>query len=323
MSIFKLKSFWLMIGSLLVTAGICFALLFVFPLPETNYIKAFYDKEMKLKSIASQKKIIFIGGSNLAFGLHSDMVHQAYPDYKVINMGLNAGVGLKTMIDQVQPYIGKDDIVIITPEYEQFSNLFFGNSADLYLEVLIDQPRFIKLMSIHNVPSILEALPSALQIRAIALLQKALGKDAPPSVYKRDAFNEYGDVNSHTQVDSTKLDPREYADVSYKDTKFRNKEAAIAYIKEFRDYCQGKNAQMFIGYPVFLHSIFQRSTKEIFGIHEAITAAGIEVLYSPEQSVYADTLFLDTTYHLLYRGSAIRTADLIRYMQANHSLTAK
>ncbi len=316
MSIFKLKSFWVILLSLLATAGICVALLFVFPLPETNYIKAFYDKEMKLKSIADAKKIIFIGGSNLAFGLHSDMVQKAYPDYQVINMGLNAGVGLKTMIDQVQPYVGKDDIVIITPEYEQFSNLFFGNSADLYLEVLIDQPRFIKLMSIHSVPSILEAFPSALQIRAIAMLQKALGKDAPPSVYKRDAFNQFGDVNSHTEVDSTKLDPREYADVSYKDTKFRNKEAAIAYIKGFRDYCSGKEARMYIGYPVFLHSIYQRSTKEINSIHEAITAAGIDVLYSPAQSVYADTLFLDTTYHLLYRGSAIRTADLVGYMQA-------
>lgn len=315
MSIFKLKSFWLMLVSLLGTAVICIALLFVFPLPETNYIKAFYDKEMKLKSIANAKKIIFIGGSNLAFGLHSDMVHQAYPEYKVINMGLNAGTGLKTMIDQVQPYIGKDDVIIITPEYEQFSNLFFGNSAGLYLEVLIDQPRFIKLMSIHNVPSILEAFPSALQIRAIAMLQKALGKDAPPSVYKRDAFNEYGDVNSHTNIDSTKLDPSEYADLSYKDVKFRNKVAAISYIKKFMDYCSVQQARMYIGYPVFLSSIYHRCKHDIQAIHKDINAAGIEVLYTPEQSVYADTLFLDTTYHLLYRGSAIRTADILKFMQ--------
>jgi len=50
-----------------------------------------------------------------------------------INKGVNAGIGLIYMMDEILPYIKEGDIIVISPEYDQFyGNFAYGNSRLLW-----------------------------------------------------------------------------------------------------------------------------------------------------------------------------------------------
>ena len=55
---------------------------------ENTYLSSYLDK-IKLIEKVENKRIIFIGGSNLAFGLDSSMIEKEFLGYKIINMGLH------------------------------------------------------------------------------------------------------------------------------------------------------------------------------------------------------------------------------------------
>lgn len=270
---------------------------------------------MRLQASQSHKKIIFIGGSNLAYGIHSDLVHSAFPDYEVFNMGVHAGMGLKTMLDQIEPYVSSKDVVIIIPEYEQFIKMFYGNSSGIYLEALIDQPRYLKTLATKSMPAIIEALPAAVHTRLKHMVKVVLGRDVDPTIYSGEAFNEHGDMIRHKNFTETKVDFAIYENLSYKDTEFKDKQDAVKRILTFQELIESRNASLYIAYPAFMNSIYNRSKPELEQLDREISLAGIRTLYRPGDSILADTLFLDTSYHLLYKSAETRTKDLIGFMR--------
>ena len=100
-----------------------------------QYDKSFYGgmaiKYDRIKNI-SDRKVVIIGGSSLAFGLRSDLLEQEL-GIPVVNFGLYANLGPKYMLDVAEDFIGKDDIVIIAPEQnEQALSLYFNAEAVWY-----------------------------------------------------------------------------------------------------------------------------------------------------------------------------------------------
>lgn len=76
-------------------------------------------------------RIIFVGGSNLAFGLDSQRIKDSL-NINVINYGLHAGIGLKYMVDDISTYARKGDIIVFAPEYSHFySGLAYGESITI------------------------------------------------------------------------------------------------------------------------------------------------------------------------------------------------
>lgn len=314
MSIFRLKNFWLILLILLFMVSGIIVVMSVLSISPYSYSKAFRDKENRLARSAGDRKIVFIGGSNLAYGIHSDLIQSNFPSYRIFNMGLHAGIGLKTMIDQVEPYIGAGDVVIVAPEYEQFINMFYGNSSGMYLEAVADQPRFLRTFSYKSFPALLEPLPSSLQSRAIQLVRNLRGSDKSPFLYSRNSFNEYGDVNRHVKMTESRVDMHQYNTLSYKDSKFVDQKDAIEYINGFRLRLESRGAKLYLAYPAFMQSIYPRCEREIGALDREIRKAGLQPLYSPERYVLPETEFLDTSYHLLYRASGERTKDMIQFM---------
>jgi hypothetical protein len=96
------------------------------------------DKHNLLKNSKSPK-MIFIGGSNLSFGLDSKRIVDTY-DMNVINMGIHAGFGLKYIANDIKPFISNGDIVIIVPEYDHFYKGWgsFANGRTELLHIIMD-----------------------------------------------------------------------------------------------------------------------------------------------------------------------------------------
>jgi len=284
------------------------------PISRFSYIKAFSSKETKLKADQDSLKIVFVGGSSLVYGVHSDLVQQSFPKFKVHNMGLHAGIGLKTMLDQVLPYIGQGDVIVVTPEYEQFISMFYGNSSGNYLEAVIDQPRYLKELDFRSLPPLIEAIPSSVHNRIKHVVKLILGKDVDHSIYSGEAFNSYGDMIRHKHFTSTKLAKDEYKGVSYDGVQFKQAEAALNYLQEFEDTVSGLGVTVLFAYPPMMKSVYDDSKPELAKFHHQLLNKGFTVLYPPQYSVFDNSIFLDTSYHLLYSSGITRTEALIDKM---------
>ena len=57
---------------------------------------------------------MFVGGSNLAFGIDSREVEQR-TGYRVVNMGMGFNMGLRFMLAVVRPHIHAGDVVVWCP----------------------------------------------------------------------------------------------------------------------------------------------------------------------------------------------------------------
>ena len=93
-------------------------LIFAFALPKQykkTYLAALSDKAALLKS-TDQPKIVLIGGSGVAFNLSAELLEQEFPEYRVVNFGLYAGLGTTVMLDLALPDLHKGDIVVFSPE---------------------------------------------------------------------------------------------------------------------------------------------------------------------------------------------------------------
>ena len=95
-----------------------------------TYYAELKEKVERLKNV-EEKKIVFIGGSSLIFGLRSEEIEKS-TGYKVIDFGLYASLGTSLMINLAEPYIKKDDVVILAPEInEQTYSNYIGYEAAL------------------------------------------------------------------------------------------------------------------------------------------------------------------------------------------------
>ena len=84
------------INNILLIAGILITLILaitMLPMEQDGYLQA-YNKKCQLLEDTPSPRIIFVGGSNLAFGLDSQRIKDSL-NINVINYGLHAGIGLK------------------------------------------------------------------------------------------------------------------------------------------------------------------------------------------------------------------------------------
>jgi hypothetical protein len=88
------------------------------PRASKSLLFANLKKDYLLKNVESPR-MIFIGGSNLSFGLDSQKIKISL-GINPINTGVHAGIGLKYMLDNTIQYIKNGYIIILIPEYHHF-----------------------------------------------------------------------------------------------------------------------------------------------------------------------------------------------------------
>ncbi|MCD7849551.1 MAG: hypothetical protein LUH63_07290 [Parabacteroides sp.] len=157
---------------------------------EHSYLASDFEKLNRL-SETSSPRIVFIGGSNLAFGLHSSLIKDSL-NIEPVNMGIHAGIGLNYMLKEVTPYLTEKDILVIVPEYEQFSKkVYYGEEA--LSDLLIMKKEWKKLILQLNWFTYPRNLFSVL----ISDLIHDITHKEMHETYDRTKFNKYGDYIGH------------------------------------------------------------------------------------------------------------------------------
>lgn len=282
----------------------------IYHLDTNEYLFALLDKNKNLekKDEKDRKRIIFVGGSNLAFGLDSKKIETKF-NRKVLNMGLHAGLGLKFMINDIKDKLIDGDIVILVPEYQHFFGedfeggqivsdiLYFAYNEGfnkLDFKQIIVQIKFIP-KSIKS--SLYNAIKDKYKTRE--LINKSV-------VYQRNNFNEYGDMIGHLEKKNVEIEDESLIE------KILNKNA-IEFINNFSINMAKKNVDVFFLYPVYIDYSYEKSKTQIEELkNELINKLKVKKISNPERYKLSKEYFYDTSYHLNKKGRDLRTKMVIQ-----------
>jgi len=302
---FKLKAI-LFAG--ILTLALALPIVVQVPIDEENMLHAYTDKVNRLQRLDGGRLII-IGGSNVTFGINSSELAQA-TGRPVVNMGLHAGLGLKFSMDDMLRYVRKGDVLIVSPEYQQFKGMYYGRDVLLIMvsDVVPELKRLIKPMHWWRLRNDLLPYAGSTYGRLVSFdFKKA--DHAWSSVYNRSNYNEEGDMIGHHGQQAKYVLPRKVVGLPV----VEHVEGMVA----FRDSLKNRGAAFIYSFPSYPKTSFDRSQKFMRAFQKQLNSSfsESEILGNVEDYVFEDSLFFNTVYHLTEEGKKLRTAQMIEDLQ--------
>ncbi len=277
---------------------------------KNTYLAELNDK-YELLSNTNEKKIIFVGGSSLPFGLRSDLIEAELPEYKVVDYGLYATLGTKFMMDTSKVNINEGDIVILSPELSsQTYSLYFNPTAVLEAcDGFTFKYRF--LSASNNLDLFYNYYKFARNKMEYAQNNTAPN---PIGIYRHDSFNQYGDIlidrpNNimNNGVDST-------MDINVEDL---YNEDFFNYVNQYCDYVNRKKAKMYFNFsPCNDRAVISSKEKREEFNQKLFSELNCELLMNLEDCIMDYRYFYDTNFHLNSIGAIYYTTLLIENLKS-------
>lgn len=252
-------------------------------------------KDSLLKNTKSPR-IIFAGGSNLSFGLNSQMIKDSLK-INPINMGIHAGIGLQYMIKSTLRYIKKGDIIVLIPEYEHFYLDYNAGSEELLRMAFDVDISNLQLMSIWQLENIVSIMP---KYATSKLNPTEYFNVVESDVYSVNSFNKYGDAVAHYGMQRRDFPPTQ---------NFKNEfnVDVIEKLKKFQLDIERKGASLIVSYPAFQDISYANCEKKIKRIQKEYEVNNFSILGTPERYKCPDVMMFNTPSHLNEQGVDYRT----------------
>lgn len=273
-----------------------------------GYIGAIVDKHAYADKTKAPR-IILTGGSSLAFGIDSKMIEK-HTGRPVINLGLNGSLGLDFMLNQTRYVMRPTDIVILSAEYylsKEGSYKFKKEAERIYPPAgkFFDHSLKQRLTDFF-----VEDFQRNFHITFLNLTGGKLPTFSKNVVYSRSSFNENGDIirnfephPSHDFLTKVNGDYQEVLD--------------IELINKFIEDANKKNVTVYFLFPCLDEVIYKKKAAAIAEVSEKYyqEMKVKKFLNKPEDSVFPDSLFYDTEYHLAPKGRQVRTERLVELLR--------
>ena len=275
---------------------------FVLPVTPISSKSIFYSKIRKdslLKNV-NEPRIIFVGGSNLGFGLDSKAIKDSLKLYP-INTAILAGIGLLYMMDNTIRYTKEGDIIILAPEYDFFyGHRVYGGESLLKVIADTDVSELLNLKAeqLKNIYGyFMKYSFSKFMLTEYLFFQES-------DIYSINSLNQYGDACAHWTMQQRKFRPADSIGGVYNPN-------TIKLIDKFRFELEKKRARLFITYPPFQATSYDRIINQIKRVEKELKDNDFELLGTSERYRISDTMMFDSPYHLLKKGVDYRTQLLI------------
>ncbi len=302
----------------LATSTLGTSLILVFSIPDRNdYTHAIIDKH-RLLDTTSTPRIIFAGGSGLAFGLDSQLIQDSL-GRNVINMGLHGPSGLRFHLEQIRPSLQPTDIVVLIPEYVYYYGANPEGNASVIVAMAKIYPRSISyIKSIPEVVTLLGGSARLLQSKCTQLEEMILHIEPKPtiidSVYVRNGFNDHGDLISHLNVPPYHRYKGFYR--GQPETQKTMNPLAIELLNDFALSAKEHGARVYLLYPAIIDSIYAVHEETIRQLDKYMRdKLNFEILCSPSEYTFPGKYFFDSIYHLNGPGRHLRTLKVIAHLR--------
>lgn len=154
------------------------------------YFDSLSEKMDFLSMVQEEKKIILFGGSAYRFGCDSTALEEAFPEYRVVNMGVYAYANMLPQALLLLPYLREGDVVILSPELDAIPQQFCTDSA-------MDRENFCMLESNYDMLALVDC-------RKLSGLFDAFGKFQQGRAGMRDW--DYSDLPRHYDEEGNRCD---------------------------------------------------------------------------------------------------------------------
>lgn len=277
---------------------------------EGNLLYSLTDKHARLEATASPR-VIFVGGSNLLFGLDSQMASDSL-GMPVVNMGCNAGLGLRYILEDVVPFVRAGDKLVIVPEYAHFydqSPSTYAGQDELLTTVFDVYPQGISHISPDHWLSLVIRMPNYIGNKYFSFFRYMFTpkhRIGAQAVYERDKLNSYGDIIGHLEMPGEAIKPMPV----HKTAKPVDPHV-VAQINRIGAELKARGADVYFMPTCYQDSSFDNTLASISAIKDSWKGLTVPVLADPARYRLPSDLFWDTPEHLNARGRAIRTQMVI------------
>jgi len=292
---------------------------------QTGYFTANRQKHLLLENTSSPK-VVFVGGSNLAFGLDSAALEQNLR-LPVINMGLCDMFGTRYVLGEVVDSIKPGDLVVMVPEYymlefgadgtsELFRNVeAYPPSALWILKSYCHSPASLgKLLMIFHSYVIAKwrsIVDSCLDVWHGDLSFRSLTRPCEPEW----CFNKQGDFLGHLSAPARSR-------ITYPISCGQASSDTVYFINRFARQLDERGAKLvLLPCPIPQNSYGSAAQNIAREFQQLRGSCGAAILADPQRYVFATEDFYETPYHLNATGRKLRTQlvaeDLRKFVVAS------
>lgn len=301
----KIKFYLVMVGIPL------FAVLTILMLPpqfDETYLGELPYKLERLKE-RGDGRLIIIGGSSTAFGIRSDLIEQEL-GVKVVNVGLYAPLGSKTMLETCIEDVRENDIVVFSPEQNPETLSFSFQPKEVW-QAIDGNYSLLKPLDEDAFKQMLGAFPEF----AISKFKYAItGKPKLTGIYCRSSFNEYGDIAAMGREEN--IMPELYDPTMKIDFTERPDDDFVEYLNSFAKRVKKKGATFYYRFcPMNELAVMDETDLDTYvtWLREKINFC---ILGNPHECVMESGWFYDTNFHLNASGAVLNTYYFVRDLKA-------
>ncbi len=298
------KVFWF--TALLAAVNI--ALVTLVPADENSYLKEYLHKVRLLESTHG-KRIIFVGGSSVAFGNDSKTIGDSL-GMPVVNFGLHAGIGIKYPLEDCLAYVHKGDVVVIQMEYANYFNGGNGEASTWALFMQATNWRRAHTLNSAQWQYVIRGVPrvawGSLQRLVRYPLTGSLNLENAPDKfqYTRYGFNEWGDeVGHYKKAPATILQSGRNIGDSDVDDEF------MRWLKRCVSEFEASGVKVVFLPPVCTWNYFRTAYSP--KIEKAQQKIGKPFAASAQAMVLNDSCAFDGGYHVNHAGVRQNTQNII------------
>ena len=281
----------------------------VFALPaqfEETFLGEF-DRKVERLYAAEGEKIIFVGGSSLAFGLDAKLLSETL-QRPVINFGLYATLGTKVMLDYSKKAIEAGDIVVLAPEMNaQTWSLYFN--AEAMWQAVDGHFGLLRYLDSEDVPAMLGGVWkfAASKLKYMSADMNDLG------IYSASSFDDYGFIRYNRDKDYNTMTGGVDAGMPIDFDTAMISEDFIEYVNDYIAYAQKKGATVYLSAcPMNEAALAADLTMEDLENYVAFLNDNFdcEILGDPNNMIYRTGYFYDSNFHLNSAGATVHTRQL-------------
>ena len=287
-------------------------LLLIVPIPaDRNQYLQEYNHKTQLIRTTPHPRIIFMGGSNTAFGICSPIIEDSL-GLHVVNFGLHGGIGIHYPMEDALQYIRKGDIVVLQIEYANF----FGETCNAET-----MPKLMVATGWHRAThltlaewrAVIGGLPMLAlgNLKRLALWPFRGTTDSPSPTshfkYTANGFNAYGDEVSHFVFPSTPCLYKRKKNLGPIDQDFCH------WLQQCLERYEQRGACIVMLPPSCTESCLSSSYTD--DIAKALHDIGFSYVAKPQEMTVPDSLAFDSGYHLNNEGVRLNTIKIIEQLR--------
>ena len=285
-------------------------LLFSYYRPSINGVSAVYSstqlKHRRLKSSASPRAI-FVGGSNLFYGLESELIKEQ-TGYEPVNMGLVGGLRISYFLNEVKDSLEAGDIVVLALEYIQLTATDEHAAPQVLMRVIEQRPQSVQYLNLVHLKLLFDR---GIQEHVGISLRSSLGRipEHPPFLLTTPQREENKDINVYGDLVRFREGPPPHKggiqQVLPPTVHQQNLKLRVRQLNQFYRYCQLNGVDVVFSYPPIPSSQYTNQAEIAQEFHKELEAnLEIPIIHQPQDMVFDTSNFINESYHL--HGPAIR-----------------